>query len=270
MPPAASTMETHKRSRAKASVDPRQVGLIAYQCQLATGTVDKSPPGWDIRSNWFVCGPSDLLGSSQFSHPRGFFMPTELVHTITTAASMTSKEVAEILGKRHWQVLRDIDNLIKTFPTFAEFVEPGVYGSTPIYEGYRQFILSREAAFFLMARKDPSRLLTVVQKLGQTSTDLFSILTALEAFDVPPELGDMYVYAIREVDTGHIKLGISRDPSRRLETLQVGNSHPLELVAYTKAGSREDEIDLHDKAKAYRLRGEWFSVESLPGVLKSF
>lgn len=86
------------------------------------------------------------------------------------------------------------------------------------------------------------------------------ILEALNDFEVPEDVGEMYVYAIKESETGRIKLGISRDPHARLKQMQTGNSQALELVAYRKASNRfKDESAIHAKNAQYHIRGEWFS-----------
>ena len=95
-------------------------------------------------------------------------------------------------------------------------------------------------------------------------TEYQEILEALDGFEVPEDVPDMYVYAIRETETGRVKLGISRDPEARLRQLQTGNSQELELVAFRKAENRfDDEHALHSDARAYHLRGEWFDGQAL-------
>ena len=95
-------------------------------------------------------------------------------------------------------------------------------------------------------------------------SDTRSVLNALNDFEVPDDLPDMYVYAIRECDTGNIKLGISRDPEQRLKQMQTGNSSRLELVSYREAKNRfKDERALHFKAADYRIRGEWFNHNAM-------
>ena len=106
----------------------------------------------------------------------------------------------------------------------------------------------------------PGAKLAMDSMLSQVS-DYRKIIEALNGFEVPDDLPDMFVYAIREKDTGNVKLGISRDPQQRLRQLQTGNSSELELVAYRKAENRfADERAIHADADAYRLRGEWFSA----------
>lgn len=86
------------------------------------------------------------------------------------------------------------------------------------------------------------------------------IIDALNDFEVPEDVGEMYVYAIKETESGRIKLGISRDPYARLKQMQTGNSQRLQLLAYRKASNRfQDEAAIHAKNAQYHIRGEWFS-----------
>lgn len=75
-----------------------------------------------------------------------------------------------------------------------------------------------------------------------------------------------YLYFIQSERTGHIKVGRSVDPYRRLKALQTGNQCKLRLVAsFENMGWREPS--LHDHLKQWRVKGEWFHVDcvgSLP------
>lgn len=73
----------------------------------------------------------------------------------------------------------------------------------------------------------------------------------------------MYLYAICDESTGHIKLGYSLNPEERLRELQTGNSGALRLVH--RARIREDrarpvEQRLHLELNHLRVRGEWFKL----------
>lgn len=103
--------------------------------------------------------------------------------------------------------------------------------------------------------------------LGQIN-DFRGVLDALNSFEVPDDLPDLFVYAIQEVETGRIKLGISRDPQQRLMQLQTGNSQKLKLIASRKAVNRfADERALHTEARAHHIHGEWFTHKAA-GVLQ--
>jgi hypothetical protein len=73
----------------------------------------------------------------------------------------------------------------------------------------------------------------------------------------------MYLYAIKNTDTGYIKLGYSADPQQRVRELQTGNSGALRLIHTARI--REDrarivEQKLHHELAHHRIRGEWFNL----------
>lgn len=183
-----------------------------------------------------------------------------------------------------WFVLRDVLRAMGTTTPTTVAVESIVTG---LGEGYSKILplsdslgrnqqftifVAERAVLYLLGRSSMPSVVAlhaqITNKLLQQRKERDLILDALQNFDVPDDLPDMYVYAIREQDTGNIKLGISRDPQQRLLQLQTGNSSPLELVAYHKADNRfHDERVLHTDAAAYKIRGEWFQAGAL-GVLQ--
>jgi hypothetical protein len=125
-------------------------------------------------------------------------------------------------------------------------------------------VLTKQGLLYFLARSDRLKARLLMKQWFLSALDVSTIIRALQDFDIPSDFPDMYVYAIREKDTGNIKLGISRDPRRRLIQLQTGNSSELELVVCRKAENRfADERDVHARADAYRLRGEWFNANAL-------
>lgn len=93
--------------------------------------------------------------------------------------------------------------------------------------------------------------------------DVGSIIRAINDFEVPDDLPDLFVYAAREVDTGNIKLGISKNPEQRLKQLQTANSSKLELIAIKEAPNRyKDEEKNHQLNSANHIRGEWFNANA--------
>ena len=137
--------------------------------------------------------------------------------------------------------------------------------AVPDTVGRRQeslFITTRGILRYLVKANNVDE--SIVDQLIDSITNAQGIIAALENFDVPEECEGMFVYAIREKETGNIKLGISRDPQQRVKQLQTGNSSELELVAVRPAvNGYASEKELHSDAGAYRIRGEWFSEEAL-------
>lgn len=68
------------------------------------------------------------------------------------------------------------------------------------------------------------------------------------------------IYVVRCSATGLRKIGVAKDPARRIDELQTGSASELvlELVA---PGDMPDEQRLHKRFAAKRVRGEWFNIE---------
>ena len=64
-----------------------------------------------------------------------------------------------------------------------------------------------------------------------------------------------FVYFVQCDD--RIKIGIARDPQRRLRTLQTGNAGELQLLAVV-VGDMGLEGAIHAKFESSRIQGEWF------------
>jgi hypothetical protein len=75
-----------------------------------------------------------------------------------------------------------------------------------------------------------------------------------------------HLYFIQSKDTGHIKIGRSVNPQKRIKALQTGSHKELRLIAYFEGlGWREPII--HRDLDRWRVKGEWFEVDcvgSLP------
>lgn len=65
------------------------------------------------------------------------------------------------------------------------------------------------------------------------------------------------IYCILNKAQNTCKIGFSKNPQKRLQTLQTGNSDILSLK-FILPGEEESEILLHDKFKEDKIRGEWF------------
>lgn len=68
------------------------------------------------------------------------------------------------------------------------------------------------------------------------------------------------IYFIRNMENGHVKIGTSRNPWKRLQALQTASSQPFRLLGIIHGGKRR-EAKLHERFAAFRIRGEWFYGE---------
>lgn len=83
-------------------------------------------------------------------------------------------------------------------------------------------------------------------------TDLY------EGCNTPP-----FVYFLRNLENGAIKIGVSAAPERR--KLEIARVERVPVSALALVGGVQDinafglERLLHDKLRAHRIRGEWFA-----------
>lgn len=75
---------------------------------------------------------------------------------------------------------------------------------------------------------------------------------------------EAFIYFVQGVNGGPIKIGTSRDPARRLSTMNTGSPEPLELLVKCRALPGM-ENRLHRIFAAGRLHGEWFDADT-PGL----
>ena len=76
--------------------------------------------------------------------------------------------------------------------------------------------------------------------------------------DVPLRELNQFIYLIEAGDNQFLKIGFTRNPSKRLSILQSGNPLPLCMVSLVK-GDKQLEARLHKKFAKRKVRGEWFS-----------
>jgi hypothetical protein len=89
-----------------------------------------------------------------------------------------------------------------------------------------------------------------------TSKDLRELMSQPK-----PRHGD-FLYIIQAKQSGHLKIGRTKDVPTRLRSLQTGNSDELRLImSFEGWGWRERRI--HEDLKKWRLKGEWFLAECI-------
>ena len=67
------------------------------------------------------------------------------------------------------------------------------------------------------------------------------------------------LYLIENTTNSQIKIGISKNPKRRLKNLQTGNGDRLKLIAqFDVPNDRHFEKRLHRAFWQFRKHGEWF------------
>ncbi|MER0429295.1 GIY-YIG nuclease family protein [Streptomyces microflavus] len=70
--------------------------------------------------------------------------------------------------------------------------------------------------------------------------------------------GAGWAYAIRDAETQLVKIGMSKDPNKRLRDLPTGAPGQLELI-WPREGGSALEAFLHPHFADRHVRGEWFN-----------
>lgn len=83
--------------------------------------------------------------------------------TISSSSVMTSREIAQLTGKQHKNVLRDIDNLLKTLSSELSTGFSMTYEGDPAH-GYRVFILDRDATYCLVSGYDANARMRIIKR----------------------------------------------------------------------------------------------------------
>lgn len=80
-----------------------------------------------------------------------------------------------------------------------------------------------------------------------------------------------YIYFITD-GIGHIKIGVTDAPERRIKQLQTGNANFLEIIFQIETDSMEEAYEvealLHEMFSDNRINGEWFEEKPVIKLLK--
>ena len=107
-----------------------------------------------------------------------------------------------------------------------------------------------------MGQRLESRLATAEKKVGA--------LTG-RASDEPAGVSSAYIYFMREVNTGFVKVGYATVLHTRHAAIQNANPFPVHVVAdvcVCNDDKREAERLVHTMFKDWRFRGEWFRLSN--------
>lgn len=75
------------------------------------------------------------------------------------------------------------------------------------------------------------------------------------------------IYLIQSIENSYYKIGVSKNPKKRIKELQTGNSSKLKLVeSYPSQYAHKIEKTLQRRYNHLRKEGEWFDFSLLDGV----
>ena len=106
------------------------------------------------------------------------------------ALEMTSKEIAELTGKEHRNVLRDIDVLLETLDSnLSNGFIPSTYESGDPPRAYRMYRLDRDATLCLVAGYDANARMRIIKRWQELEEHVrLAAPAALFALPEPPKI----------------------------------------------------------------------------------
>ena len=144
--------------------------------------------------------------------------------------TMSSLEIAELTGKQHKHVMRDIRSLIDQDAITAPMHGPSEYKDAS-GKSNTMFNLDFEAAQYLL------------NKYNYRADNKISV----------------GVYLLES--QGFYKIGATTDVVKRVKVLQCGNPSPIKVVLFCQVDkARKVEKALHHKYSSRNVSGEWFKL----------
>ncbi len=189
----------------------------------------------------------------------------------------TSRKIAEVTGKDHRHILRDIrDELDKLQKIHCpgldsdiqliinDFKEVDYLASNG--QTYKEYELGEMATMQLMLKYSTeyrAKFIISFAKMKQAIMDMFKA-RVVESVLPQDSRSRQFVYVIRNPENDRIKIGVSNNVEKRLHVLETGAGTKLDLVYKSIVCSNAFDIEnmVHRHFNEYRVFGEWFQIDA--------
>lgn len=189
----------------------------------------------------------------------------------------TSRKIAEVTGKDHRHILRDIrDELDKLQKIHCpnldsdiqliinDFKEVDYLASNG--QTYKEYDLGEMATMQLMLKYSTeyrARFIISFAKMKQAIMDMFKA-RVVESVLPQDSRSRQFVYVIRNPENDRVKVGVSNNVEKRLHVLETGAGTKLDLVYKSIVCSNAFDIEnmVHKHFNECRVFGEWFQVNA--------
>lgn len=193
----------------------------------------------------------------------------------------TSKVIAEVTGKEHFHILRDIREEISKLKEIhnpnldSEIIINDFKETTYLAENgqiYTQYELGEMATMQLMLKYSTEYRAKFILAFQKMKTAMMNMFKAKVLDDVLPQNNKLrqYIYVVKNPLNETVKIGVAQDVDKRIKQLQTGAGIELELIYKSMICSNAFAIekDVHKYFEEYRTFGEWFKIN--PEVVINF
>jgi hypothetical protein len=141
---------------------------------------------------------------------------------IARTISMTSLEIADLTGKEHKHVLRDIDNLVARLaedpgPDLGFGFKSTTYESGDPPRSYRMFVMDRDSTYCLITGYDPISRMRVIKKCDALERELEQVAS------LPARQAATFVHSLLSVNTT-LPVGSLLDPDSEPLARELGEA----------------------------------------------
>ena len=183
-----------------------------------------------------------------------------------------NNEIGEIraiqINDEPWFIARDVLNVLEIINVTQAMnqLDEDEKLTHVLYKGgqnRQSFLINESGLYKLIIRSNKNKQLSS-NLIKNMRLELATVLQLLKDFDVDDVPSDRYVYVAKEEISGRYKIGISKDPERRVKQLNTGNPEKLILVASHKVTHKGylSEKRAHKALAENNMRGEWFDEEA--------
>lgn len=189
----------------------------------------------------------------------------------------TSRKIAEVTGKDHRHILRDIrDELDKLQKIHCpnldsdiqliinDFKEVDYLASNG--QTYKEYELGEMATMQLMLKYSTeyrARFIISFAKMKQAIMDMFKA-RVVESVLPQDSRSRQFVYVIRNPENDRVRIGVSNNVEKRLHIFETCAGTKLDLVYKSIVCSNAFDIEnmVYKYFNEYRVFGEWFQVDA--------
>lgn len=183
-------------------------------------------------------------------------------------SSISSYFLSKSMGRNHHSVVQLIKKHEKTLSKLGQLKKENVKTKGRSIISYSLSYCQTAYLFSAFSNsKSVSKVKEVIFRNLKLNHDFNEkIKTALSNFDFDG-LNDRYIY-IASNESGQIKIGISKNPEKRVKQLNIGNHEILKLIYFYKSEQKgySEEKMIHKQMSNHKIRSEWFNNDCLKEI----
>ena len=186
---------------------------------------------------------------------------TNQIAQLNDSQTMSSLEVAELTGKQHKHVLRDIRNIVKSLsPELRLGFKSSTYKDST-GKANRCYNLDKDSTLCLITGYDVNARMKIIKRWQELETE--SLMEMIDRLAITQcsfkREQPHFVYLISDGD--YIKIGVTNDIDQRVQSLQTGNPNQLTILTCIPCeNARYIEGMLHGVFDDFKMQGEWFNL----------